>query len=72
MKQRNKLCTVWYPTLPRVPELGPSSLDMADLGRLEGVLGFSIMELAEGRSAGGLSLPPIPSRLNLHHFHWLS
>jgi hypothetical protein len=57
-----------YPTLPRLPELGPSSLDMADLGRLEGVLGFSIMELAEGRRAGGLSLPPIPSRLNLHHF----
>jgi hypothetical protein len=60
----------YVPTLPRLPELGPSSLDMADLGRLEGVLGFSIMELAEGRSAGGLSLPPIPSRLNLHHFNW--
>jgi len=47
-----------------VAEMGPSSLDMADLGRLEGVLGFSIIELAEGRRAGGLSLP-IPMRLNL-------
>ena len=48
-------------------ELEPSSLAMADLGRLDGVLGFSIIELGEGRRAGGLSPPtPIPIRLNLY------